>query len=212
MAGIPAPGDVRLLLAPLPGVGPRWPLSGEILAPILAFYVADEFEGAIVGGDNYGQGSSREHAALCPMFLGVRAVVAKSIERIHTANLINVGILPLTFANPAGHPPGAFGIKKYVIWNIREGMSEPGQWFLDRAKATDKKHPNRDHVLFLDTRHIYRQIDRAHREFSEEQINNIAIISRLRRGKRDKFVRLIDRYLYLGGADEDSAPEPGPLS
>ena len=51
----------------------------------------------IVAGESYGQGSSREHAALCPMYLGVKAVIAKSLERIHTANLINVGILPLTF-------------------------------------------------------------------------------------------------------------------
>ena len=54
----------------------------------------------IVGGSNYGQGSSREHAALVPLYLGVRAVVAKSFARIHVANLINVGILPLTFKNP----------------------------------------------------------------------------------------------------------------
>ena len=54
----------------------------------------------IVGGLNYGQGSSREHAALVPLYLGVRAVVAKSFARIHVANLINVGILPLTFKNP----------------------------------------------------------------------------------------------------------------
>lgn len=52
----------------------------------------------IVAGLSYGQGSSREHAAICPMFLGVRAVIAKSLERIHAANLINFGILPLTFA------------------------------------------------------------------------------------------------------------------
>lgn len=53
----------------------------------------------IVAGLSYGQGSSREHAAICPMFLGVRAIVAKSFERIHTANLINFGIMPLTFIN-----------------------------------------------------------------------------------------------------------------
>ncbi|RLF27851.1 MAG: aconitate hydratase [Thermoplasmata archaeon] len=53
----------------------------------------------IVGGVSYGQGSSREHAALCPMYLGVKAVIAKSLERIHTANLINFGIIPLTFKN-----------------------------------------------------------------------------------------------------------------
>ncbi len=54
----------------------------------------------IVGGSNYGQGSSREHAALVPLYLGVRAVVAKSFARIHAANLINAGIMPLTFVNP----------------------------------------------------------------------------------------------------------------
>ena len=53
----------------------------------------------IVGGSNYGQGSSREHAALVPLYLGVRAVVAKSFARIHAANLINAGIIPLTFEN-----------------------------------------------------------------------------------------------------------------
>ncbi len=56
--------------------------------------------GFVVGGSNYGQGSSREHAALVPLYLGVRAVIAKSFARIHAANLINAGILPLTFKNP----------------------------------------------------------------------------------------------------------------
>ena len=57
----------------------------------------------VVGGSNYGQGSSREHAALVPLYLGVRAVVAKSFARIHAANLINAGILPLTFKSPADY-------------------------------------------------------------------------------------------------------------
>ncbi len=56
--------------------------------------------GIIVGGTNYGQGSSREHAALVPLYLGIKAVVAKSFARIHMANLINFGIIPLTFKNP----------------------------------------------------------------------------------------------------------------
>lgn len=56
--------------------------------------------GIIVGGSNYGQGSSREHAALVPLYLGIRAVIAKSFARIHVANLINFGIAPLTFENP----------------------------------------------------------------------------------------------------------------
>ena len=58
------------------------------------------FANVIVAGESYGQGSSREHAALCPMYLGVKAVVAKSIERIHRANLINFGIVPFVFENP----------------------------------------------------------------------------------------------------------------
>jgi aconitate hydratase len=59
--------------------------------------------GIIVAGESYGQGSSREHAALCPMYLGVRAVIAKSIERIHKANLINFCIVPIEFADPADY-------------------------------------------------------------------------------------------------------------
>ncbi|MFH1199602.1 MAG: aconitate hydratase, partial [Candidatus Micrarchaeota archaeon] len=59
--------------------------------------------GFIVGGENYGQGSSREHAALAPMYLGVKAVIAKSFARIHAENLVNFGILPLTFADPADY-------------------------------------------------------------------------------------------------------------
>jgi aconitate hydratase len=57
----------------------------------------------IVGGVNYGQGSSREHAALAPLYLGVKAVLVKSFARIHRANLINAGILPLTFVNEADY-------------------------------------------------------------------------------------------------------------
>ncbi|MHC4636171.1 MAG: aconitate hydratase [Planctomycetota bacterium] len=59
--------------------------------------------GIIVGGQSYGQGSSREHAALCPMYLGIRAVIARSIERIHKANLINFCIVPIEFADPADY-------------------------------------------------------------------------------------------------------------
>jgi aconitate hydratase len=65
--------------------------------------------GFIVGGRNYGQGSSREHAALCPRYLGVRAVIAESFARIHKSNLINFGILPLELVNPqdkSGFRPG----------------------------------------------------------------------------------------------------------
>ena len=59
--------------------------------------------GMLIAGSNYGQGSSREHAALVPLYLGVRAVAAKSFARIHQANLINNGILPLTFVNESDY-------------------------------------------------------------------------------------------------------------
>ncbi len=62
-----------------------------------------EGKGIIIGGANYGQGSSREHAALVPLYLGVKAVIAKSFARIHIANLVNAGILPFTFANESDY-------------------------------------------------------------------------------------------------------------
>ena len=86
------------------------PLRSNI--PAIAEYVFEKVDpsfatrakmqggGIVVGGSNYGQGSSREHAALAPMFLGVRAVIVKSFARIHRDNLINFGILPMVFANP----------------------------------------------------------------------------------------------------------------
>jgi len=73
----------------------------------------------VVGGENYGQGSSREHAALAPRFLGVRAKIAKSFARIHKANLCNFGILPLTFKNPEDYellPKGS----KLIFPRVRE--------------------------------------------------------------------------------------------
>ncbi len=77
----------------------------------------------IVGGSNYGQGSSREHAALVPMYLGVRAVITKSFARIHIANLINAGIMPLTFKNPEDYDLIAQG-DKLVLKNIFDGMDK----------------------------------------------------------------------------------------
>ncbi len=67
--------------------------------------------GFLVGGQNYGQGSSREHAALAPMYLGIKAVIVKSFARIHRANLVNFGILPLTFVNEADYDKIAQGDK-----------------------------------------------------------------------------------------------------
>jgi aconitate hydratase len=74
----------------------------------------------IIAGESYGQGSSREHAALCPMYLGVKAVIAKSFERIHIANLINFGIVPLTFVDPADYDRIQSGDELVIpnIWEI----------------------------------------------------------------------------------------------
>ena len=77
--------------------------------------------GIILGGSNYGQGSSREHAALVPMYLGIRAVVVKSFARIHVANLINAGILPLTFENEADYDKFTQG-DRLTVSGIFEGM------------------------------------------------------------------------------------------
>ena len=75
----------------------------------------------IVGGENYGQGSSREHAALAPMFLGIQAVIAKSFARIHRSNLINFGILPLLFKDAADYEKTEKG-DRLVMQNLKESL------------------------------------------------------------------------------------------
>lgn len=80
-------------------------------------------DGVIIGGSNYGQGSSREHAALVPMYLGIRCVIAKSFARIHVANLINAGILPMTFVNPEDYDSLNQGAK-LTFSDITKGMEE----------------------------------------------------------------------------------------
>ncbi len=88
----------------------------------------------LIGGSNYGQGSSREHAALVPLYLGVRAVVAKSFARIHVANLINAGILPLTFADSGDYDRLAPG-DDLVIEGVFAGF-ESGEFTLtDRTNG-----------------------------------------------------------------------------
>ena len=77
--------------------------------------------GFIVAGENYGQGSSREHAALSPLFLGVKAVIAASYARIHRQNLINAGILPLVFENPADIEKISAG-DKLALKNLRAAL------------------------------------------------------------------------------------------
>lgn len=93
----------------------------EVCDPTFPERALQAGDGMIVGGSNYGQGSSREHAALVPMYLGIRCVIAKSFARIHVANLINAGILPLTFENPADYELLLQG-EKLAIGNIPSGM------------------------------------------------------------------------------------------
>ena len=80
----------------------------------------------IVAGESYGQGSSREHAAMCPMYLGVKALLARSIERIHLANLINFGIVPLIFDNPADYGAVEKG-DKLAADGLREAVAGDGK-------------------------------------------------------------------------------------
>ena len=94
--------------------------------------------GVIIGRDSYGQGSSREHAAICPMYLGVKVLIAISIERIHAANLVNFGIVPFTFADPADYDKIAEG-DSIVIEGLREKL-EKGEYPVDvKAVSADGK-------------------------------------------------------------------------
>lgn len=94
--------------------------------------------GFIIAGASYGQGSSREHAAICPMYLGVKAVVAVSIERIHQANLCNFGILPLLFENPEDYASISQG-DKLSLRNIFSSMKDGKFTLLD--ETTGKEIP-----------------------------------------------------------------------
>ena len=88
----------------------------------------------IVAGESYGQGSSREHAALCPMYLGVKAVIAKSIERIHRANLINFGIVPFTFDDPKAYDTLAPGDALELV-DVKAAVSGDGRVTVKTVKG-----------------------------------------------------------------------------
>jgi aconitate hydratase len=90
----------------------------------------------IVASESYGQGSSREHAAICPMYLGVKAVIAKSFERIHATNLVNFGIMPLVFKNPADYDGLETG-DLLEIENVREHLQK-GENLSIRNTTKDK--------------------------------------------------------------------------
>lgn len=102
--------------------------------------------GVIIGGANYGQGSSREHAALVPLYLGVKAVLAKSFARIHKANLVNSGILPLTFADPADYDAVALGnaiTLPHVLEEVKNGsqitVQVGGRAFMADCEVSDRQ-------------------------------------------------------------------------
>ncbi len=96
-------------------------------------------KGIVIGGENYGQGSSREHAALAPLYLGVKAVITKSFARIHVANLQNAGILPLTFADPADYDKISLG-DKLALPGIREAIANQGEIVL-KNETTGESYP-----------------------------------------------------------------------
>ena len=102
-----------------------------------------EGKGIIIGGENYGQGSSREHAALVPLYLGIQAVVAKSFARIHVANLVNAGIIPLTFANPTDYNDIDF-MDDLELSNIRQAVQAG-------AKAVTLLNKTKGHTYQLNT-------------------------------------------------------------
>ena len=94
----------------------------------------------IVGGSNYGQGSSREHAALAPLYLGIKAVLVKSFARIHRANLINAGILPLTFVNEADYDSISQG-DQLLLDNVRKDIEDGKTELTILNKTTGKQIP-----------------------------------------------------------------------
>ena len=100
----------------------------EVCDPSFPARAKQAGNGIIVGGSNYGQGSSREHAALVPLYLGIRAVVTKSFARIHVANLINAGIMPLTFKFPEDYDRVSQG-DTLSLSKVYEGM-DSGELFM----------------------------------------------------------------------------------
>jgi aconitate hydratase len=119
----------------------------EIIDPEFAARARQHGGGFVIGGDNYGQGSSREHAALAPRYLGVRAKIAKSFARIHKANLVNFGIVPLVFADPADYDAVEQG-NAISIPGIRDAVADgkseipvlvDGRKVLTRLEVSDRQ-------------------------------------------------------------------------
>jgi len=114
----------------------------EVVDPNFASRAKAEHGGFVVGGDNYGQGSSREHAALAPMYLGIKFVLTKSFARIHRANLINFGILPLTFIKASDYDLLKEG-DELEINNVHEALKSG-----NKLKVVNLKSGNSFEVTF----------------------------------------------------------------
>lgn len=115
---MPAGAKILVLRSNIPEIS-KYVFHG--IDPGFAQRAQEKKGGFIVGGENYGQGSSREHAALAPMYLGVKAVLAKSFARIHRTNLINFGIPPLVFQNPQDYDLLKQGIQLSLL-DVREAI------------------------------------------------------------------------------------------
>lgn len=133
---MPAGAKVLPLRSNIPAI------SEYVFAPIDPTFAsrAKQIQGGVivVGADNYGQGSSREHAALAPMYLGLQAVIAKSFARIHRSNLINFGVLPLVFKDPADYD----GIEQgdmLVVEGARKALDEGAETCTVLNKAKGKR-------------------------------------------------------------------------
>ncbi len=136
---MPAGAKILPLRSNIPAIS-EYVFSG--LDPEFSQRAREKQGGFIVGGDNYGQGSSREHAALAPMYLGVKAVISKSFARIHHTNLVNFGILPLIFQDPGDYEKIEQG-DQLVIENINQKMLSKGQLEIkniDKNEVYPAKH------------------------------------------------------------------------
>jgi aconitate hydratase len=121
---IPAGSEILPLRSNIPEIAKH---VFEVLDPDFYTRAVKAESGIIVGGENYGQGSSREHAALAPMFLGIKIVIAKGFARIHMTNLVNFGILPLTFVHPGDYDMLEIGdiisFKQNLVKTLKSGGS-----------------------------------------------------------------------------------------
>jgi len=113
--------------------------------PQRALEVRDAGGHIVVGGENYGQGSSREHAAIAPRFLGLRAVIAKNFARIHWQNLVNFGILPLEFADPADYDRVEQG-DVLVLDDVRDTLKDDSRPLVAENTTKDERYELTHHL------------------------------------------------------------------